>query len=137
MFMPHLSILLTKMYLAVRKPCPLATLFDVPHRSEPMTAYEIKKNFPAFAKEMDGGYEENTLSFFYKKNKETGVYEFKDEEAEEEVAELMGVELYDEEKEKKVEELPENRVLTEEEKEAFREHLTDIREKLKYMNDED
>ena len=135
--MPQLSILPAKMFLAVRKPCPLATLFDVPHQPEPMSAYEIKKKFPNFAKEMDGGYEENTLSFFYKKNKETGVYEFKDEEAEEEVAELMGVELYDEEKEKgKAEDRPENRVLTEEEKNTFCEHLTDIREKLKYMNEE-
>lgn len=119
----------------MRKPCPLTALFDVPHQIDPMTAYEIKKKFPQFAKEMDGGYEENTLSFFYKKNKERDVYEFKDEEAEEEVAELMGVEIYDEEKakEKEKKDAPENRVLTEEEKAVFREHLTDIREKLKMM----
>ncbi len=124
------------MYLQVRKPCPLTTMFDVPHQIEPMSAYEIKKKFPNFAKEMDGGYEENTLSFFYKKNKERDVYEFKDEEAEEEVAELMGVEIYDEEKAKEKEkmEAPENRALTDEEKAAFREHLTDIREKLKAMD---
>lgn len=124
------------MYLQVRKPCPLATLFDVPHQPDPMTAYEIKKKFPAFAREMDGGYEENTLSFFYKKNKERDVYEFKDEEAEEEVAELMGVEIYDEEKAKQKEkqEAPEDRPLTEEEKTVFHEHLTDIREKLKMID---
>ena len=117
------------MFLAKGKPCPRDTLFDVPHKPEPMTAKELQKTFPAFAKEMDGTYHENTLSYFYKYNKERKVYEIQDPEMEDELAELLGVTIFEGEKDDG--ERPEARPLTEEEHQVFREHIQDIREKLK------
>ena len=116
------------MYLAMGKYCPKATFFDVPHQEEPMSAKEILKLFPNFAKEMDGSAVENCLSFFYKKDKERNVYAFIDVESEEEVAELMGVELYDE---SKGEGPTINSPLTDEQQKEFREHIQDIRDGLK------
>lgn len=120
------------MYLAPKKLCSGSAMFDVPHQAEPMSARDIIKQFPTFAKEMDGTYDANSLSHFYKRNKTTQVYEFLDEEAEDEVAELMGVELYDEaaaaaaaaaeEAQRQVEALSDEA--------QFREHIADIREKL-------
>lgn len=123
------------MYLELRKPCPFSALFDVPHQAEPITARQIAKNFPSFAREMDGSSIENTLLFFYKRNKQTKVYEFLDPESEEDVAELMGVQLYDEEEASAAtaardREDPRHRVLTEAEKAEFREHIADIRDLL-------
>lgn len=70
-------------------------LFDVPHKRDPMTVKEIMKELPEFAKEMNGDGEENTLLFYYKKNKESEAphYVFQDEDAEADVAEMMGVEI--------------------------------------------
>jgi diphthamide synthase (EF-2-diphthine--ammonia ligase) len=56
-----------------------------------MTIKEIEKEYPQFAKEMNGCSVECTLRFFYKKDKESGIYEFIDVDCEEEVAELLGV----------------------------------------------
>jgi hypothetical protein len=116
------------MYLALRQKCPLGALFDMPHRPEPMTAKRIIKKFPKFAEIFDGEGEENTLKFYYKKSKETGVYEFIDQDAEEEVADLMGVKI----KEFKVineEELDdeEKRPLDNEDIKKFKNHMDDIR----------
>ena len=113
------------MFLAVGRPCNPKALFDVPHKSEPMTARRIQKKFPDFAALFDGKSMENTLLFYYKKNKATDVYEFLDEEAEEEVAELMGVkilveDIVDEDNEEKEGLSPEQLV-------EFKEHMEDIR----------
>jgi hypothetical protein len=71
------------MYLALRQKCPLGDFFDMPHQPEPLTAKQIIKKFPKFAQLFDGQAEENTLKFYYKKSKETGIYEFIDLDAEE------------------------------------------------------
>lgn len=73
-------------------------VFDVPHRADPMTAKQIRKEYPEFAKLMDGTCTENTLLFYYKKDKTTEDNEairfvFQDELAEEDIAEMMGVEV--------------------------------------------
>ncbi len=49
-----------------------------------MTVKEIQKELPPFAKEMNRPCKECTLRFFYKKDKEPGIYEFLDEDCEEE-----------------------------------------------------
>ncbi len=117
--------------------CSSKDFFDVPHKSKPMSAKDIIKKFPDFAKLFDGEAEENTLSFYWKKNKETGIYEFKSTDDEEEVAELMEVKILDGEDtiEKEAEEETENkkhenRELTKEEIEEFKEHMKDIKEGL-------
>jgi hypothetical protein len=110
------------MYIDRKQKCKSDALFDVPHKNIPMTARRIIKKFPEFAKEMDGAGEERCLSYFWKRNKETKVYEFLDMEAEEEIAEWWGVELYDEEKEKQKEKAK-KRALTEDEIRQFKEEL--------------
>lgn len=110
------------MYLDRKTRCKSDALFDVPHKDEPMTAKRIMKKFPEFAKEMDGTSEDRCLSYFWKRNKETKVYEFLDMDAEEEIAEWWAVELYDEEKEKE-KERAKRRPLTEDEIREFKQEL--------------
>ena len=81
------------MYLDKKNKASPSDLFDVPHKLKPMSVKEIIKKFPEFAKTMDGTCEENTLLFYYKKNKETGVYEIQDDDAQEDIAELLGVKV--------------------------------------------
>ena len=118
------------MYFDKKTLCKFHILFDVPHKTNPMSAKEIARKFPAFAKEMNGSTYENTLLYFYKYNKERKVYEIQDPDLEEELAELLGVKILDETFED--EEIPsyEARALTQEEHQIFREHIADIREKL-------
>jgi uncharacterized FlaG/YvyC family protein len=122
------------MYLDRKQICSPTARFDVPHKAEPVSALYIAKKFPEFAKEMDGGGEERCLLYFWKRNKETKVYEFIDEVAEEEVAEMLGVRIYNEEEEKekaKQKYLEETRALTEEEIRSFKEELAHASQQMK------
>ena len=65
------------MYLDKKTKASLDLYFDVPHKLEPMSVKQLMKKFPEFAQTMDGTCEENTLLFYYKKNKETGVWKIK------------------------------------------------------------
>jgi hypothetical protein len=118
------------MFFHVGIPCKGSWLFTVPHRTKPMKARHIARRYPKFAAEFDGSAEECCLAWYYKLNKAEGVFEFKDSDAEDEVAELLGVTLCSEEW------IDENstgstaRALTEEERAAVREHLADIRHGL-------
>jgi hypothetical protein len=125
----HLST--TKMYLSIGAKCPSKTLFYVPHLPAPITAKQFCKDFPDFAKLMDGQATENTLLFYWKYNKQENAYVFVDEDAEDEVAELMGVALYTGEDKDEEEDAPDNRALTEEEIADFREKLKEVRDGLK------
>lgn len=113
------------------------TFFDVPHIDQPMTAKEIIKKIPKFAKVFDGQCKENTLTFYYKKSKETGVYEFIDLEAEEEVAELMDVKI----KEFTVKDEDdldddEKKPLDQKDIENFRTHMSDIRTGITWLKNQ-
>jgi hypothetical protein len=118
------------MYLAINQRCPLGLSFAVPHKPEPMTAKRIIKKFPHFAKIFDGQGEENTLRFYYKKSKETGIYEFIDLDAEEEVAELMGVKIKTFDIKDEI-----DKPLDEKDVENFREHMSDIRNGLLWLRE--
>ena len=122
------------MYLDIKIKVKRAYRFNVPHKKEPMTAAEIEKEFPDFAKLFDGEAKENTLLFYYKLNKREGVFELLDEEAEEEVAELMGVELCTEAYEYEEEAAPEARHLTTAEIEKFKEDIDQIKEGLEWFD---
>jgi hypothetical protein len=127
----------SQMYLALKQKCPMGLFFDMPHRPEPMTAKQIIKKFPKFAQIFDGEGEENTLKFYYKKSKETGIYEFIDFDAEEEVADLMGVKI----KEftvKNEEDLDdeEKRPLDSEDIEKFKSHMADIRTGIMWLKNQ-
>ncbi len=121
------------MYLSRKEKCSPRALFDVPHKPEPMTAAQIEKKFPDFAKEMNGSSEDCCLLYFWQRNKETKVYEFIDMEAEEEVAEILGVEVYDEELQARKKErlyMQQVRALTEQEIKDFKEELDLVRRDL-------
>ena len=123
-----------KMYLDIGKKCPSKALICVPHLPEPITVKKFAKQFPDFASMMDGQSKENTLLFYWKYNKQEGVYVFISEEEEDEVAELLGVKLYDG-SDKDSEGGPENRQLTEEEIKDFREYLKEVNEGMKEWNE--
>lgn len=108
--------------------------FRVPHREKPMKAKHLKRKYPRFAEQFDGSTEDACLSWYWKLDKATGIFEFKDPEAEEEVAEELGVKLMEEEM------LDEDstgstKALSVEEIEAVHEHIRDIRTGLKKLNE--
>ena len=115
------------MYLDIGKKCPLNTTFYVPHKDEPMTLKELKKEFPDFVALFDGEAKENTMLFYWKWNKHEKAFEFIDADAEDEVAELMGVQLA-ETTEK--EDAPESRQLSTDEIQAFKEQIQEMQELL-------
>jgi hypothetical protein len=128
------------MYLAIKKYCPNDTLFYMPHKLEPMTAKKIIKRYPKFAEIFDGTSIENTLTFYYKKNKMSGEYEFIDEEAEEEVAELLGVKvknfLLKNEEENENGELLNKGTLNDEQLAELQEHRADIKRGLEFLKND-
>lgn len=97
-----------------------------------MTAKQIIKRLPKFAAIFDGSSTENTLTFYYKKNKATDIYELIDEEAEEEVAELMGVKIKT--FRDTAEEEAEMKPLDEEQIEKFKTHMADIKTGIAWLN---
>jgi hypothetical protein len=122
------------MYLDRKHKCRPDAFFDVPHKAKPVTAAYIQKRFPSFAQEMDGCSEDRCLLYYWKRNKETKVYEFLDDEAEDEVAELFGVSVFDEEEEQEKQKqkyLQKTRVLTDEEIKEFKEELAHVSQQLK------
>lgn len=121
------------MHLDTRTECPKSLKIWLPHLSEPLSARKVEKKYPEFAALFDGKSQENTLFFYYKINKLEQCLDFIDEDAEEEVAELLGVtiteiEVVDEDAEEASK--PISRVLSEEEISEFRSHINDIREGL-------
>lgn len=125
------------MYLNRKEKCNRKALFDVPHKANPVTAAYIEKKFPNFAKEMNGAGEDCCLLYFWKRNKETKVYEFIDEEAEQEIAELLGVKIYNEEAEQEKARqtyIQETRALTQEEIRDFKEELAFVSQQIKEFN---
>jgi hypothetical protein len=100
----------------------------------------VRKAFPSFAAEMDGSSRECTLRFFYKKDKESGIYEFLDVDSEEEVAELLGVPVLEFAEEEEVDsdgELVKTTALTQEQLERHKTNLAQIREGLKAIDSSD
>jgi hypothetical protein len=120
------------MHLNIETICPNSLKIWLPHLDEPIAAKKLAKEYPEFAALFDGKSTENTLFFYYKLNTQEQCLDFIDEDAEEEVAELLGVaitefELADEEA--FAGEL-ESKELTDEDVAAFREHINDIRNGL-------
>lgn len=120
------------MFLDKKTKASLDLLFDVPHKLEPMTVKKIIKKYPDFAKTMDGSCDENCLLFYYKKNKETGIYEFQDDDAQEDIAELLDVKIKSFEL-KDEEEYTVKEGLNTEQLEKHKENIEMIREGLKQL----
>ena len=125
------------MHLGIHRPVPLHAKFDVPHKPVPMRFRDIVAEFPDFVALFDGEAEENTLLFYYKFNKDRCTYEFKDTESEEEVAELMKVPIVEFQEDETEENQHENRKLTKEELDVFREHIQDIRKGREWLETQD
>jgi len=126
---------ITIMYLKVRQVCPLDTLFDLPHKDMPYTAKKIAMRYPKFAKIFDGVSEENTLCFYYKKNKERDVYEFIDIDAEEEVADLLGVKIVESMAVNDDEPVSTTK-LTAEQLDEFKSHMQDIKTGISWLKNQ-
>ena len=120
-------------YLDIGMPCKGSWLFDVPHREEPMKMRRLLRKFPKLVLEFDGTAKECTLLWYYKYNKAEGVFEFRDSDAEDEFAELLGVDLCASEFIDENSKGSAGRALTEEERLAVREHLADIRRGLDFL----
>ena len=81
----------TYMHLSIKKMALKNCLLRVPHRPTPMKVSQIEKEHPEFAKLFDGESMENTIGFYWKKDKMSGIYEFKDAEDEDEVGFISGI----------------------------------------------
>lgn len=121
------------MFLDVGIKAPDNLRLFVPFREKPMKVKHIQKKFPEFSRMFDGTSKECCLVYYWKKTKvrddygnEETVYEFVDEDAEDEVAELMGVtvemaEILDEDSGHS------QGALNREQIAEFQEHIADIR----------
>jgi hypothetical protein len=101
----------------------------------PYTAKKIAMRYPKFAKIFDGVSEENTLCFYYKKNKERDVYEFIDIDAEEEVADLLGVKITESIVVNDDEPLSTTK-LTPEQLDEFKSHMQDIKSGITWLKNQ-
>jgi hypothetical protein len=101
-----------------------------------MKAKHMKRKFASFTEQFDGSTEDACLSWYWKLDKSTGIFEFKDPDAEEEVAEEMGVKIAEGEY---VDEdsTGSAKALTPAEIEAVHDHIRDIRNGLKKLNETD
>lgn len=79
------------MFLKVGTPAPDNLKLMLPHLEKPISVRRAKRKFPKLAEELDGSAEECTLLWFYKVQE--GMLVFKDSDAEDEMAELLGVEV--------------------------------------------
>ena len=121
------------MYISIGVVCPDNILFMFPNREKPIKAKRIKKKYPEFAKEFDGSSEECCLSYYYKLNRAEGLFEFKDPESEDEVAEMLGVDLFTGEAYDEDSKGSNASKLSEREVEDVRAYIADIRNGLKVM----
>ena len=117
------------MYIDIGIKCPPTMKIWLPHLEEPMKAKDVIKTYPDFAAWFDGTGKENTLQFYYTINKAEFCLEFIDVDAEEEVAELLGVTITEIEV-RDDEEPVATQGLTEEDVAEFRQHINDIRKGL-------
>lgn len=67
-------------------------LFQVPF-SGSLTWIDYVNMYPNIITEMDGTCRENCLSFYYEKNVVNQAYEFRDEDAEMDIADILGIDM--------------------------------------------
>jgi hypothetical protein len=113
-----------KIYIDIGVECPSNLNIWLPHLEEPMKAEKIAIAYPELAAIFDGTAKENTLLFYYCLNETEACLDFIDNDAEEEVAELIGVSITE------VDIKDDGEELTKEDIDMFRDHINDIREGL-------
>jgi hypothetical protein len=122
------------MYIDVNIQCPKCVKIYMPHLEEPIYISRVIKKYVKFAKIFDGKGKENTLSYYYKFNKNESTLEFIDEDMESEVAELLGVGILEKEiidEDVAMEEAAMKNKLTDEQVAAFKEQLSEVRWSIK------
>ena len=68
-------------------------LFRLPFGGIEMSCKDIKEAYPEFSKLMDGKDYGACLTLYYDKNPLNGIYEFRDEDAEMDIAEQLGFDI--------------------------------------------
>ena len=122
------------MFLKMGEKAKASLKLRMPHQEKPLHVKKIEVLYPEFAQQIDGALADSVITFFWKYDKQSGIYEFIDADAKEEVAEMMGVEnLTYTIKDEIAEENPNNRQLTEQEIKEFHEYLEDAREGLEKL----
>jgi hypothetical protein len=117
------------MFLKVQDKAKASLKLRMPHQPTPLTVKKVESLYPEFAKQVDGAMSDSVITYWWKLSKETGVYEFIDQDAKEEVAEMMGVNCVNYKLPKDDDEEPkEVRQLTEQEVQEFRDYLADMKE---------
>lgn len=122
------------MYVDVDIKCPKYVKIYMPHLEEPIYISRVIKKYVKFAKLFDGKSKENTLSYYYKFNKNESVLEFIDEDMESEVAELLGVNIIEKEiidEEVALEEAAKKNTLTDDQVIDFKRQLDEVRWSIK------
>ena len=114
------------LYLDIDVKCPQTMKVRLPHLAEPINVTEA---VPEFALIFDGASKENTLLFYYKINKEEDCLDFIDDDAEEEVAELLGVTITELDIDDNDSPIADGE-LTQEDTNMFRNYLSTVREGL-------
>jgi hypothetical protein len=123
------------MYVDVDLKCPKYVKIYMPHLEEPIYISRVIKKYVKFAKLFDGKSKENTLSYYYKYNKNESVLEFIDEDMESEVAEILGVSILEKEiidEEAALEQASKQNALTADQVSAFKEQLDEVRWSIKH-----
>lgn len=69
------------------------TVFRLPYGSGTLPFKEIKNLYPEFIKEMNGQDETSSFCFYYELNPISGIYEFSNNDAEYDIADMMGIDL--------------------------------------------
>ena len=122
------------MYVDVDVQCPKYVKIYMPHLEEPIYISRVIKKYVKFASLFDGKAKENTLSYYYKFNKNESVLEFIDEEMESEVAKLLGVSIIEKEiidEDVAMEEAAKKNTLTADQVAAFKNQLDEVRWSIK------
>jgi hypothetical protein len=126
----------TWMYLNTKEKAKASLKLRLPHQPNPLSVKKVEAKFPEFAKQVDGKLADSVITFWWKLDKYTGVYEFVDDDAKEEVAELMGVENVEYEIPDPLDEKDDpasRRQLSEQEIQDFRDYLADCKEGRKKL----
>jgi hypothetical protein len=122
------------MYIDVNVACPKFIKIYMPHLEEPIFISRVIKKYVKFAKLFDGKSKENTLSYYYKLNKNESSLEFIDEEMEKEVADLLGVNILEKEiidEDIAMEEAAKKNKLSDEQVTEFKKQLDEVRWSIK------
>ena len=121
-------------FLDFNRPASDKLKLCIPNRKNPITIKKLKRKYAEFARTFDGKSYDSVLVYYYKPNVAEGYLEFKNAEAEDDIADAMGVAVgeFNDDDEETLAPAPE---LTATEIQETREYLADIRKGLTIFKD--